>query len=201
MPNPHDTLLAAAARQILGPLGFRRKGRSRIWMADHGSRLTIVEFQPSGWAKGSYLNVAAHWLWVEQDHLSFDYGGRVETFVDYVSDTQFGPEAIRLAQAAADEATLLDQTFRSPDDVARVLVARERALPKAARGSWSAYHAGMAAEMAGRTADATALFQSVQDPRVQPAVARVSTLLADPAGFRTEVEQLITAHRHTLGLH
>jgi hypothetical protein len=43
----------------------------------------VVEFPPSGWAKGSYLNVAAHWLWIEQDYLSFDYLGRREPFIEY----------------------------------------------------------------------------------------------------------------------
>jgi hypothetical protein len=200
MPNPHDKLLAAAAKEILGPLGFRRKGRSRVWMADQGWWLIVVEFQPSGWAKGSYLNVAAHWLWLEQDFLSFDYGGRVEAFTGYVSERQFEPEAIRLAQAARHEATGIGQTFHSIEAVAAVLIAVESGLPEQARGSWSAYHAGMAAGLSGSTADAAALFKSVQDERVRPAVARVEKLLADPAEFKAEAEKLITAHRQALGL-
>lgn len=62
MPGPHDKIIAEAAKAALRSLGFQRKGRSRTWLADHGWWLTIVEFQPSAWSKGSYLNVAAHWL-------------------------------------------------------------------------------------------------------------------------------------------
>jgi hypothetical protein len=57
MPGTHDRIIADAAKAALGPLGFKRKGRSRTWLADHGWWLTVVEFQPSAWSKGSYLNV------------------------------------------------------------------------------------------------------------------------------------------------
>ena len=200
MPNQHDKLLAAAAKEILGPLGFHRKGRSRIWIADQGWWLNVVEFQPSGWAKGSYLNVAAHWLWIEKDYLSFDYGGRVEPFSEYVSDAQFESEAIRLAQTAAHEANGIGQTFHSIEAAAAVLLAEEGHLPERAKGSWSAYHAGIAAGLSGNTADAAALFGSVRDDRVRPAVAQVAKLLAHPVEFKRKVEMLMTAHRHALGL-
>jgi hypothetical protein len=72
----HNKVLGAAARDALGPLGLTQKGRSRTWLDDHGWYVVVVEFQPSAWSKGSYLNVAAMWLWKPKDDLSFDYGGR-----------------------------------------------------------------------------------------------------------------------------
>ena len=39
-------------------MGFWRKGRSRMWLADRDFWLGVVEFQPSGFRKGTYLNVA-----------------------------------------------------------------------------------------------------------------------------------------------
>jgi hypothetical protein len=59
-PEHSSQIIAAAARRALAPVGFWRKGRSRVWLSDHGFWLTVVEFQPSGFGKGSYLNVAAH---------------------------------------------------------------------------------------------------------------------------------------------
>ncbi len=61
--NEHGRIIAAVAKSALAPLGFRRKGASRVWLADHGFWLDVVEFQPSGFSKGSYCNVAVHWLW------------------------------------------------------------------------------------------------------------------------------------------
>lgn len=199
MPNPHDKLIASAAKEILGPLGFRRKGRSRIWIKDHGWWLSIVEFQPSSWAKGSYLNVAAHWLWTEQDYISFDHGGRIDSFVEYTSDAQFHFEAIRFAKAAAEKSGELEQTFDSIEAAAAVLAAKERALPEEARGSWPAYHAGMAVGLSGGAADAADLFNSIRDERVRPAVVRVNDSLADPGTFRRTADVLIAEHRKALG--
>ena len=54
--NLHGRLIAAAAKRHLSPLGCRRKGQSRFWSADHGFYQIGIEFQPSGWSKGSYLN-------------------------------------------------------------------------------------------------------------------------------------------------
>src|SRR4051794_38358782 len=70
---PHTRLLTTAARQILRPLGLHQRGRSRLWLDDHGWWATIVEFTPANSGRGSFLNVAATWLWREKDSLSFDY--------------------------------------------------------------------------------------------------------------------------------
>src|SRR5256885_11111558 len=58
--DPHSKLITAAAREILRPLGLFQKGRSRVWLDDQGWWLGVVEFQPSDWSKGSYLNVGAN---------------------------------------------------------------------------------------------------------------------------------------------
>lgn len=160
----------------------------------------MVEFQPSAWAKGSGLNVAAHWLWIEQPHLSFDYFDYSETFIEYASDAQFEPEVTRLAQAAAHEANRLQQIFTNMKAAAAVLVAEERALPDTAQGSWSAYNAGMTMALSGETDDAADMFKSVRDERVRPAVARVENFLSDPVKLRRTVEGLMSKHRSALGL-
>lgn len=40
--SSHNKLIADVANKILGPLDFRRKDRSRIWLRDHGWWLTVV---------------------------------------------------------------------------------------------------------------------------------------------------------------
>jgi hypothetical protein len=47
--NQHAKIIAAAAKSALTPLGFQRKGASRIWFADKGYWLLVIEFQPSAW--------------------------------------------------------------------------------------------------------------------------------------------------------
>src|SRR5687767_12866016 len=93
----HSKIIAQAAKEVLAPLGFRRSGRSRLWLADHGYWLGVVEFQPSGFSKGSYLNVAAHWLWRPPPHvMTFDYFHPDQTrpYIDFVDAAQFTPLAV-----------------------------------------------------------------------------------------------------------
>jgi hypothetical protein len=99
----HSKILNDAARRILRPMGLTQKGRSRTWMDDHGWWICIVEFQPSGWSKGSYLNAGCSWLWHVRDYASFDEGYRVETFVEFQDEEQFASAADRLARRAAEE--------------------------------------------------------------------------------------------------
>ena len=165
MPGPHDRLIADAAKSVLRPLGFQRKGRSRLWFADHTWWLAVVEFQPSSWSKGSYLNVAAHWLWTDIGTISFDFGGRLEGFEEYTSDEQFAAASARLAASAAEEAQRLATMFSSLDATAKVLLTEARTQASRATGhpGWMAYNAGIAAGLVGRTDDAMEMFRSVLD--------------------------------------
>jgi hypothetical protein len=101
----HGRIITAAARAALGPLGLRQKGRSRLWFDDHGWWLINVEFQPSNWAKGCYLNVGEQHLWCEGDYFVFDRSERPlggATFVEFTGDeTTFDAEIRRLAELAA----------------------------------------------------------------------------------------------------
>ena len=98
--NPHSRLITAAAREVLRPLGLFQKGRSRTWLDDRGWWLGVVEFQPSSFSKGSYLNVGAMWLWHRTiKHIQFDVGHRVADvgYVEFESEAQFAPEAEKFA--------------------------------------------------------------------------------------------------------
>jgi hypothetical protein len=75
--HPHSKAIAAHAREILGPLGIKRKGRSRTWLDDRGWWVGIIEFQPSDYSRGTCVNVGVHWLWSHPGYVSFNYGGRV----------------------------------------------------------------------------------------------------------------------------
>lgn len=200
MARHHNKLIANAAEEALAPLNFRRKGRSRLWIADHGWWVAIVEFQPSSWSKGCYLNVAAHWLWTEKDHLSFDYGGRLGTYAEYQTDDQFGPELVHLAKLAAEEANRLAQAFISFEAAAERLSLEADALGERGKASWAAYHAGMALGLSGRMAEAKAQLCTISDERVLPAVARMLPSALDEQAFQLLAQAIINARRRTIGL-
>ena len=80
----HSKIITKAAKSILQPMGLFQKGKSRVWIDDNDWFFTVVEFQPSGFTKGSHLNVAVDFLWHKTDHLAyhFHYGNspRVNNF-------------------------------------------------------------------------------------------------------------------------
>lgn len=137
-PPSHNTLLARAAKKHLAGIGMQRKGQSRVWFKDHGWWLAVVEFQPSAWSKGSYLNVAAMWLWNAKDYWSFDEGGRVETFHAFKDTDPFADVAEALAIRAREEVQVLLQRFPSMAAVASHLRRHPDDNP------WHTYHAAMA---------------------------------------------------------
>jgi len=208
MAGPHDKLIAQAAKAALGPLGFQRNGRSRLWFADHSWWLVVVEFQPSSWSKGSYLNVAAHWLWTNIGAISFDFGGRLEAFVEYSSDEQFAAAAARLAASAGEEVQRLTTMFSSLSATANIILmeARTQASQAAGHPGWMAYNAGVAAGLVGRTGEAVEKFESILEGAVDPnsalhrAAERMSKLALDPAGLEREVFSIIQQRRKALAL-
>ena len=150
--GPHSLLLATAARQILKPMQLVQKGRSRLWVDDHGWWIVNVEFQPSSFSKGSYLNVGAQWLWRRSTGHSFDVGHRLEEFVPFVSEAQFQPEARRLMLRAADRVAELRAQFTTVEDVTAYYEVEAGGVPP------SHSHQGPAAELpsTGRYAAAIA---------------------------------------------
>ena len=206
--EPHTRLLTAAARESLRPLGLRQKGRSRTWLDDRGWWAGVVEFQPSSWSKGSYLNVGAMWLWREGDHdIRFDLGYRVDGvggFVEYQSDEQFAPEAERLAATARDEIVRLRAML--PDLDSAISVLSERSTK---HGGWPSYNLGVALGLGGRRSEAALRLRDLVADADDPgwwvdAVARAHELAEllehDPHAFDTDMQRAIQAYRDALKL-
>ena len=116
--NPHDQIIKQLCKDTLLPLGVFQKGTSRIYIDDNGYFFTVIEFQPSAYAKGTHLNVALHFLWNEKDYISFDFpfGAdiRVKNFVEYQNDEQFTREVTKYVQEAAKQVMF----YRKLQDVA-----------------------------------------------------------------------------------
>ncbi|MGH8054750.1 MAG: DUF4304 domain-containing protein [Stenotrophomonas sp.] len=199
---PHSRLINAAAKAALRPLGCVQKGRSRTWLDDHGWWVGVVEFQPSSWSKGSYLNVGVCWLWYEKDHLSFDDGYRIETFQEFHSEEQYLPKAEFLAKRAAEEVMVLRQRFSTTSHV-QAWLAHNRST-----SVWSLYHRAVSAGLSGALNQSRQLFgQVIDDPHDVPwAITlkqRCKELLCrleEGAAFQGEVTDTVKRTRLRLGL-
>jgi len=140
----HNKLLLSAAKRVLCPLGLIQKGRSRTWMADQGWWLCIVEFQPSTWDPGSYLNVGCMWLWNVHDHQSFDVGHRVTDFQPFETEEQFGPIAQQLAEQAGEKVEEYREHFRTISQVSDYYTLNP------IDGFWPCFNAAVAHMLSGR---------------------------------------------------
>ena len=98
--TPHNKIINKAAREVLKPIGVMRKGQSRTWLDDNDWCITVIEFQPSSWSRGTYLNIGICWQWYPKDYYSFDIGYREAGFIEYKNDEQFEPKALALACSA-----------------------------------------------------------------------------------------------------
>jgi len=210
LETEHGRLIAAAAKSVLTPLGFRRRGRSRVYIADRRFWLNIVEFQPSGFSKGSYLNVCAHWLWNPESDRSFDYGQRIDKFIEFDNTEQFEPAVMNLAAVAAGAARELWNHFSSIEKTARVLVMKEdKQIATGHGGSWLAYHAAIAAGLAGDVdtslrmfAQATATSRDAEwVQRLRASSAELAALIgAQPSTFQKTMLAVIQQARLRLAL-
>ena len=163
-----------------------------------------MEFQPSGWSRGTYLNVGASWLWYLKAHLSFDLGYRVEGFRELTGgDAEYACDEV--ARRAAREVEAL--RARIPDIEA---VAREQKVAPAG-DLWPLYHVAVAEALTGHFGEARRRFEtlaltSTDDPDiawVQELRARASlllSLLGNASAFSEEIRSTIHQTRRALRL-
>jgi hypothetical protein len=202
----HDRLLHQSAKEILKPAGFRQSGRSRLYLSDEGLWSCVIEFQPHGHAVGSFLNVSAHWLWSNQDYISFDFYNRIGTFIEFIDTNQFAEAAQKLAQTGLVEASKLRALFRSADDIGNVLLEIEN--DKIHKGCWNAYNAAIALGFCEKIDVARSMFESILAAGIQNDWQQLrsddaqflSALLSRPQDFRSEIMRRIAVTRTRLKL-
>lgn len=113
-----DKLIIRAAQAILKPMGLFQKGTSRIWIDDNGWFLILVEFQPSSWSQGAYLNVVISFLWEQgrgfSESLSYNIGGRELEHIEYMGNGEmFFQQMLEMAQYAGNLVQQYRNSFAS----------------------------------------------------------------------------------------
>ncbi|MER7282064.1 hypothetical protein ABT369_47315 [Dactylosporangium sp. NPDC000244] len=217
-------LIAAAAGPRLAPLGLVRSGRSRLWYADHQWWLTVVEFQP-GRSPGTYLNVGAMWLWAGRDRWAFDEGARLRwrpdgswaseppigergwtEHVGFLNPDQFARDVAVVADIAAGQAAELRRQFPDIHAVASGLISRPARRDESPL--WHAFHAGVAAALAGKTTIAEQNLARVAatnsstgwEHALAAEASEIRDLVGDPAVLREHIARVVNDSRHRLNL-
>ena len=181
-------------------MGLFQKGKSRTWLDDRGWWVCVVEFQPSSWARGTYLNVGCMWLWNVKSYISYDEGNRIEPFVHFAGEYQFETEALRLAERAAEEVQNYRRLFTDPGAVSEYYLSR----PPMPPGHWQTFHAAVACAIAGRYGDAIRFFDrflTANNDRPQWLIAAqtdaqmLRQLASNPIEFRAVISDRIQRMR------
>jgi len=168
-----------------------------------------IEFQPSGFEKGSYLNVGAQWLWRPFPSFAFEYGDPIrvrlmsdknpDQFVSFESQEQFGTTVRNLARAGAAQITNLRASFATVDASLRAW-RREK--------DRFAYHLGVAYGLTNRAREAREHFGAarVKDPEHEwqradnRMIDELNELVGDSEAFRARITKIIQNERDTLKL-
>ena len=198
--NEHGKLIAAAAKAALLPLGCRRKGQSRCWFSDERFWYIFIEFQPSAWSRGTYLNVSPIWFFLEP------WGGeaahRLGNYIEFESVEQFAPLIEKAAQRVAAEVVTLRAKFRTLADIHRFF---------AGNLSWNGnvYRAAITAGLIGDLALARQLFARIKglDPNKHSTLLKdrqaecttLAALLHDPQAYRSAIREKIDIRRRSRG--
>lgn len=199
MPNPHDKIIAAEARRTLSPLRFVRKGRSRLWLADHRWWLNVVEFTPSRWSKGAYVTNSAHWLFAGKGHVTFDFHGEKRPRLDFFSEEQFTAEMPAMAELAASQAKAIEDKHRDAQAIYQFITKRASdGTPMST--SWWSYQAGIVSILMGKVEDAVRYLAAIDDERVIPHAEDLLAVGRDGTALTQAVLQQIHRHRKALGL-
>ena len=200
MGDTHNKIIAGAARVELGPLGFRQKGRSRLWLADHGFWLNVVEFTPNRWSKGVNLANAAHWLWLGAGFMSFNVSVPSGCHAEFENEDQFRRAALEIAKVARAKALEIEARFPSFDAIADFVVERARSSPDRMGPSWWGYEAGIASALVGKFEDAEYFLRGVTDERVSGFAEALIPLTDAPEAFKERVNGLLAQQRAKLKL-
>jgi hypothetical protein len=152
----HNKLIAEAAKQVLLPAGLKRVGKSRLYYDDNGWWCGFVEFQPSSWSKGSYLNVGVSWLLYERDHWAFNISDRVEGFSSAKDENQFKEAVLTKAKRSKE----IVESYR--EKLPTTLKAYEyyKTLQRQ-KTIWDNYYEAVFAGMSGEFSAAKANFNSL----------------------------------------
>ena len=186
-----SAIIAREAKEALSPLGLTRRGRSRVWIDDRGWWLINVEFQPSDWGKGCYLNVGHQHLWVKRDHLVFEdherpLGGT--SFVQFRGDEVEFASAVSQASRVAADAVLRRRSAHGEAKKALRRVADSR----------DDLNGGIAAAVLGKGKLAEKRLRGLVHPAYQDQAAQFMGLDQDQAD--TLARQSVTITRQLLRL-
>jgi hypothetical protein len=150
MPDESAKIIRKVAKERLAEKGFKQKGRSRLWYFSGDYYLILVEFQPSSWEKGTYLNVGLDFHWYPKEYFSFEFGQRLADFKRFEDENQFRKDIEEMCDVASVKYNQYRQVFKENAGAAdRLLKLYDNTLT-----DWDKFSIGVLFGVGGQSNDA-----------------------------------------------
>ncbi len=107
----HNKLLKKIAKERLKPYRIFQQGQSRTFLYDKGWLTIVIEFQPSSYSKGTYLNIGVDFNFYPRDYFAFVYGYRETGFEEFRDEEQFAKLVNDLCDLTIKRVEELDRKF------------------------------------------------------------------------------------------
>lgn len=198
-PPDHSKIINKTAKKVLEPYGIKQKGKSRIWLDDHGWYTTVIEFQPFNGRQGTTLNVGVNFNWYEQVYFSFDISFRQEVdFVDYEgNEDHFSKEVEKICKIA------LNKVLEYRENLQNIHKAKPFILNHTytSENIWGSYHKGTICGLTNDLVEQNHYYQKLLQEShpvawLNELKDRVNLLIAD-SGHHQFTENIIETIRKT----
>lgn len=198
----HNKLIAQKAKQALKPLDFVRSGKSRIWYKDNGWWAVVVEFQPSSFSRGTYVNVSvAHFLY-ESAGWALHIPSRLDGFASAEDDLDFDEKVEGMANEAASLSKDLLEKYSTIDAFIDWYSNDER------RSIWDEYYSGVFKSFVGDYVGAKEHFQIIESNEYQYTWQKavkyraidLLALLSDEQSYRSCINGIVLRTRNIMVL-
>jgi hypothetical protein len=208
----HNRIIRDIAREVLAPLGLIQEGRSRTWVDDQGWWLAAIEFQPSDWSAGSYVNAFFMQLFEQRDYMGSNEverlqvrGRQLETF-DPSNREEFTAEVRRFAELAASRIQQMRRKRGTPRRSLRYVASLAKGKEQNIH-TW--YDAAIASALLGKVSRSERLFREIAENhsdqrdwvlQLQSDACEVAQFLGDAQALESEVRRRVSRTRELLEL-
>jgi len=141
----HNKIIKKVASKTFKQYGIKQKGQSRLFIDDNDWFIIIIEFQPSKFGNGTYLNIGINFNWNIQDYYSFDIGNREKEFVEYINEEQFTEEINKLCKYSIEKIHDYKNKFKDINNAEKIILRHNFTSDEL----WGNYHRGIISGLVG----------------------------------------------------
>jgi len=141
----HNKIIKKVASKTFKQYGIKQKGQSRLFIDDNDWFIIIIEFQPSKFGNGTYLNIGINFNWNIQDYYSFDIGNREKEFVEYINEEQFTEEINKLCKYSIEKIRDYKNKFKDINNAEKIILRHNFTSDEL----WGNYHRGIISGLVG----------------------------------------------------